>query len=321
MTEIEDVGSAHHAVHDGSGLLDGRALARQEKGGIKVTLQRFKNGAQISVDVPATTAMEIVLTETSNVIDPGVFNVNQLFYKTTHKLFDDSQYKLVIHSNKSGKEFSSTTAISLIGDFKSQLTYGGSQQSVLVANPVMTPIPSINIVPSGANGIVHGKYGSPVNSGVCGLGLRFYYTEYYFFGPQASKYVDFPLGIQYTTQTNGAELIDLSYMGDGMMQNIADAIKVDANIDHRVADSVHFMLNAGGFDVALYNQVNSTTTLSQDKPSYGNIKDGVGIFSCRRQYDLVKKLKVAPCLDRLSKDKITCPLRFYGFGGTLLPCD
>ncbi len=287
---------------------------------LKVTLLRFKNGAQISVDVPATTAMEIVLTETSNQVDPGVFNTEQLLYKTNHKLFDDSQYQLMIHSNKSGKDFSSNTAISLIGDFKSQLTYGGSQQSILVSNP-LTVIQSINIIPSGNNGNVYCKFGSPINSGVCGVTLRFFYSEYYFAGPSASKYVDFPLGTQYTKQTLGGELVDLSYLGNGMINNIANEIHVDANIDHRIADSVHFMMNAAGFDVSLYNQVNNTTTLSQDKPSYGNIKDGVGVFSSRRQYNLVKKLKTAPCLDRLSKDKITCPLRFYGFGETLLPCD
>ena len=286
---------------------------------LKVTLQRFKNGAQVSVDVPASSAMEIVLTETTNQLQPGVFNINQLLYKTNHKLFDDSQYKLVVHSNKSGKEFTSTTAIGLIGDFKSQLTFGGTQQSILVPNPTGSILQK-NIVPSGVNGNVFCKFGSPVNSGVCGLTLRFYYTEYYFSGPSVAKYEDFPLGIQYTTQTQGAEEIDLSYLGDGMMQNIANAIHIDANIDHRIADSVHFILNAAGFDVSLYNQVNNTTTLSQDKPSYGNIKDAVGVFSSRREFALVKKIN-GTGLDRLSKDKLTCLLRFYGFGGTLLPCN
>ena len=278
---------------------------------LKVSLKRYKGGVQVSVDVPATTNMEIVLSETYITTDVGIFNSNQLLYKTNHAIYDDSQYKLVIHSNKTGNDFSANN-ISLVGDFSTKLTYG-QQQSVLTQSYSF-----INIVPS-FGGTVICKYGSPANTGVCGLKLRFYYTEYYFSVVPQAKYVDIDLGTQYTTQSNGNEEINLSYSGDGMINNIGYAIAVDPNVEHRTADSIHFLLNGAGPDLSLYNQVSTTTTLSQDKPYFTNINGGVGIFSGRREYSLRKRL-AAQSIDRIASDQATCGLRFYGSAGSILPC-
>lgn len=279
-------------------------------GELKVSLQRLKNGVPVSVDNPASAAMEIVLTETFVPTAAGVFNSNQLTYKTKHALYEDSQYRLLIHNNKTNADFSSEP-VSLIGTFSNKLTYGqqGSQLTQSYA--------FINIVPS-FGGTVVCKYGSPANSGVCGLKLRFYYTEYK--GSTAEpKSIDIDLGVQYTTKITGDEEIDLSYVGDAMLGTIASMIPVDQTVGHRTADSLRYLMNAGGPEVALYNQINGTSTISQDKPIYTNIKGGVGIFSVRREY-YVRKRFSTQCLDRLASDAITCPLKFYGAGGSLLTC-
>ncbi len=286
-------------------------------GDLKVTLQRIKNGSQISVDNPASAAMEIVLTEAYVQTQPGIFNSNQLLYQTNHTLYEDgSQYKLVIHSNKTGKDFSSSN-VGLIGDFSttSVLSYA-QQHSVLTQNPPYpNPIPAVPIVPSN-KGVVICKFNSPVNAAVCGLTLRLYYTEYATAGTPVSKYVDLGLGIQYLKSTQGSEEVDLTFSGDGMINDIANAIKVDPNVNHRTADSVHFILNGAGYDLSLYNQVNSSTSLSQTKPTYTNINGGVGVFSCRKEYALLKKIS-DNSKDRLADDPITCPLHFYNHGGQL----
>ena len=72
-----------------------------KSGDLKVTLQRWINGAQVSVDNPSSSAMEIVLTDTVLQAANGIFNQNERVYKTNHKIYDDSQYTLVIHNNKS----------------------------------------------------------------------------------------------------------------------------------------------------------------------------------------------------------------------------
>ncbi|HXB40055.1 MAG TPA: hypothetical protein VNZ49_05895 [Bacteroidia bacterium] len=285
--------------------------AYYKPGELKVSLQRIKNGVPVSVDNPASSAMEIVLTEIYIHIDTGVFNSNQLLYKTNHPIYDDSQYRLVIHNNRTKADFSSKN-VSLVSDFSSRLTYG-QQQSVITPSYAF-----INIVPSGGGTVVC-KYGSPVNTGVCGLKLRFYYTEYPVSGPMVSKYKDMDLGIQYTNSSGGGEEIDLSFSGAGMINDIAIGVGNIPNISHRTTDSIHFLLNGAGPELALYNQVSTTTTLSQDKPYFTNIIGGVGIFSARREYSLRKRM-TAQCLDEIASNHTTCPLHFYGSAGGFMPC-
>lgn len=285
--------------------------AYYKPGEVKVSLQRIKNGVPVSVTNPASSAMEIVLSEAYVQLEPGVFNTDQLIFKTNHPLYSDSQYRLLIHNNNTGADFSSKN-ISPIGSFADRLTYG-QQQSVLTASYAF-----INIVPS-YGGTVICKYGSPANSGVCGLMLRFFYTEYPLSAAAQVKSVDVDLGIQYTSGSGGGEMIDLSYVGDGLMHELAGAIGVDPGVSHRTADSVRFYLNAAGPDLALHNEINSTSTLAQEKPIYTNINGGIGIFSTRREYYLRKRLS-AQCIDRLASDPITCKLRFFGSAGSILPC-
>lgn len=285
--------------------------AYYKPGELKVSLQRIRNGVPVSVDNPASSQMEIVLTETYVQLDPGVFNTNQLIYRTKHPLYEDSQYRLLIHNNRTGADFSAAD-VKLIGDFSSRLTYGQQQsQLTLSYGPV-------NIVPS-FGGEVICMYGSPTNSGVCGLKLRFYYTEYPLTGSEEVKWTDIDLGIQYTSGSGGGETIDLSYVGDGMLRALAAAIGEDPNVEHRTADSVRYYLNAAGPELALYNQVSTTSTLSQDKPIYTNINGGIGILSARRDYYIRKTLS-AQCVDRIASDPISCKLRFFGSAGSPLPC-
>ncbi len=286
--------------------------AYYKPGELKVSLQRLKNGIPVSVDAPATANMEIVLTETYLPVDStGIFNANQLIYKTNHAIFEDSQYKLLIHNNRTGADFSSKN-VNLVGDFTSKMIYGqqGSQITSAYAPVHFCP-----------NGTVKCKYQAPNNSGVCGLMLRFYYTEYpAATGPGTATYKDFELGIQYSEQSGGTDEIDLSYSGNTMINNVLIAITDNGTIHHRVADSMRFYMNAAGPDLALYNQVNGTSTMSQDKPYYTNINGGVGLFSARR-YHYVRKQVATQAKDRLASHELTCPtLHFYGAAGTFLVC-
>ncbi|HWY37349.1 MAG TPA: hypothetical protein VNY73_02240, partial [Bacteroidia bacterium] len=158
------------------------------------------------------------------------------------------------------------------------------------------------------------QYNSPANAGVCGLKIRFFYTEYPMSGPQVSKYVDLDLGVQYLASQRGGEKVDLSTTGDAVISSIANAIKVDPTVNHRTSDSVQFILNAGGSSLGLYNQVNSSTSLSQSKPTYTNITNGVGILSCRKEYALSKRIH-QNSIDRIATDPLTCPLHFYTSAG------
>ena len=277
-------------------------------GELKVTFQRIKNGVAVGVDNTSggqpTGPTEIILTETYIQIQPGVFSTSQLLYRTNHKLYGDSRYRLVVHSNKSGKDFNSSD-VGLIGDFKQGLVYGQYGSQLIITSPTY----QAPFVPRN-KGTVICKYNSPPNAAVCGLKIRFYYTEY----PAATaKYIDLDLGSQYLVHDRGGIAVDLTYVGDAMIQNVANSIQVDASVSHRTADSLHFILNGAGFDVSLYNQVNIATTLSQTKPSYSNINGGVGVFSSRKDYYIFHKIQ-DDSIDRLADDPATCPLHFFTHG-------
>jgi hypothetical protein len=288
-----------------------------KSGDLKVTLQRWKNGMQVSVDNPATSNMEIVLTDTLLQAAAGVFNQNERVYKTNHKLYqaglnEDVQYHLVIHNNKSGKEFTAQTG--LIQAFQLLQSVSGAP-NVLAPNYNLNT--NINIVP-GNGGIKYCYYNSPVNAGVCGLTLRFFYTDYN--GSFATKQsVDISLGTNYPQQTAGGEKQEFDFTAGTVLVNLANLIPVNSNLTRSV-DSAEFILNAAGQALALYNQVNMSTSLSQSHANYTNISGGVGVFSCRNELKLRRNIHDQSCIDSISSGALTCKLRFLNYSGVLSTC-
>ncbi|MHB8258708.1 MAG: hypothetical protein ACYDEC_00415 [Bacteroidia bacterium] len=283
-----------------------------KSGELKVSLQRWNKstGQQVSVDVPVSSSMEIILTDTLIQADAGIFNQNERVYKTNHKLYADTnyQYKLIIHNNKTGKEYTAQTG--LVSNFQLAQVLGNTLSQYLTSSSF------INIVPYGLPGVIC-QYNSPANAGVCGLTLRLFYTEYN--GGGAPKYIDLGLGTYYPSTTFGGETQKFDYLGASMLSYIAASVPVNPSVT-RSADSVEFLLTAGGPDLALYNQVNASTSLSQNAPNYTNISGGIGVFSSRYQLALGRKLTEA-CLDTLSSSSLTCKLRFLNYNHTLSPCN
>ncbi len=287
-------------------------------GELRVSLQRWNisTGAQVSVDVPATSSTEIVLTDTLMQANSGTFNTNERVYKTNHKLYASDTncvYKLIVHNNKTGKEYTAQTG--LIANF--QLIDVNGANNYLSPSSLANSLLTINIVP-GNKGIVTLQYNSPVNAGVCGLTMRLFYTEYN--GAGVSKYVDLGLGTYYPTSTVGGETQKFDYVGTSKLSDIAASVPAPVNPSiRRNIDSIEFILTAGGPDLALYNQVNASTSLSQNVPNYSNISGGVGVFSSRYQKSYGRLLS-GPCLDTLAGSSITCSLRFLNSNNSLSPC-
>ena len=284
-----------------------------KSGDIKVTLQRWKDGVQVPVGNSGS-VMEIVLTDTLLQADVGIFNQNERVYKTkpSDKLYNDSEYKLTIHNNKSGKEFTAQTG--LINSFQLLVSTNGSQN---VLNPNLSATYPINITP-GNGGIVDCYYGSPVNAGVCGLTMRLNYTENNG-SNNAQKHVDIDLGTNYPLQTLGGEKQEFKPTGNTVLSNLAYLSPVPASGVTRTINNLEFLLTAGGQAVALYNQVNTSTSLSQSKANYSNITGGVGVFSCRNQ-QIIKRNVTNQSIDTISASSITCKLRFLNENNALSIC-
>ena len=280
-------------------------------GELTVTLQRWINGAQVSVDNPASASMEIVLTDTLLQAADGIFNQNERVYKTNHKIYSDSQYNLIIHNNKTGAEFTSQTG--LIGSFQYLPSIPGAPNALSPNYPSSYPL---NIVP-GNGGLVYCYYNSPVNAGVCSLTMRFFYTESAG-GTVSRKYLDIGLGTNYTQQTAGGEKQEFDPSATTILNQLALSIPVSTSVI-RSTDSVQLIMSAGGQALALYNEVNASSSLSQSKPNYTNIKGGVGVFSSRNQLAL-RRLISAVAIDTIAGSPITCKLRFTNSNGSITPC-
>ncbi len=173
------------------------------------------------------------------------------------------------------------------------------------------------IIPGNQN-VVTCQYNSPVNAGVCGLTMRLHYTEYN--GGSTSKYVDIGLGTFYPVSTYGGENQKFDYSNQSILSDIAAAISSPTNPSiYRNADYIEFILTAGGPGLALYNQVNASTPLSQNVPNYSNISGGVGVFSSR--YETSLRRTIDPhALDTLAGSSVTCALKFLNSTGSLSPC-
>ncbi|HTA63155.1 MAG TPA: hypothetical protein VK835_11895 [Bacteroidia bacterium] len=301
------------------GAQDAHVMAQNQdsvyfkSGDIKVTLQRWINGVQVSVDNPSSSAMEIVLTDTLIQAATGVFNQNERVYKTNHKIYSDSQYNLTIHNNKSGKEFTAQTG--LIQNFAGQLLPSTPGYPNILVNHYNLNT-KINIVPNA--GLDYCYYNSPVNAGVCGLVLRFFYTEYNG-GASTKESLDIDLGTNYPIQTVGGEKQEFDFAGRLVLINMANLIPVNQSVT-RTVDSAEFILTAAGQALALYNQVNMSTSLSQNKANYSNINGGIGVFSCRNELKLLRSINSTTCVDTISGNSLTCKLRFLNSGGGLSIC-
>jgi hypothetical protein len=293
-------------------------------GELTVSLQRWNlyTGAQVSVDVPASANMQIVLTDTLMQLEAGTFNQNARIYKTNHRLYaydTNCVYKLIIQNNKTGKQYTAQTP--MVADFQ-LIDVSGVDNAIGPAYGSGTSSNPLNIVP-GNQGVVTCQYNSPVNAGVCSLTMRLFYTENDG-GINNPKYVDLGLGTYYPSSTVGGLNQTFDYLGTSLLSYIAAAIPVPARPSiTRTADSVEFLLIAGGPNLALYNQVNAATPLSQNVPNYTNISGGIGVFSSRYQKSIGRILSSSfnqACLDTLAGSSITCKLQFLNYNGTLVPC-
>ncbi|MBS1648028.1 MAG: hypothetical protein JST67_11870 [Bacteroidetes bacterium] len=284
-----------------------------QHGDLTVTLERWRNGTQISVDEPVSVYRSITLTDTVIQTPSGIFNQNERVYKTNHKLYaDDSTcvYKLVVTNNKSGKQYTAQTG--LIGAFQRIPNAGGAFNCI--ASGVDTNY-AINFIPMN-NGQVTCIYNSPANAGICGLSIRLNYTE-----NGAPKTTDIGLGTFYPSVSSlqqGGYQMNFTYSGASLLANIAAVIPTNNSVVRNL-QNIQFLLNAGGYDISLYNQVNASTSISQNKANYSNINGGVGVFSSRHQIGL-RRLVTSMAKDTLAGSSQTCMLRFLNSANMLSPC-
>lgn len=107
-----------------------------------------------------------------------------------------------------------------------------------------------------------------------------------------------------------ASPVEMKFGEDNFYRFVAAQLESDDNVTERIADSVTFIVYACGPEMYDYMQINGPSSgLSQEKPMYTNIENGMGLWSSRTSFR--KTYVISPMsVDSLSRGQFTCDLKF-----------
>lgn len=238
-----------------------------------------------------TTALDVVITEWENgskkntyqlipVVlhnkEPGAFFSDwQILYKFNANLNHDRLYRLEINNTKRNKLISSET--NLVHDFTIDKPRAGSKASFTSVNPVDV------------------EWYSADNGRRYQLTIRFHYKEKSFDSDTIERYADWVFSPVNSLDTEGGEEMEMQYTGQGFYDNLQATVPYDdpakeGNIDARIYGNVDFILTVANDELNIYLDVNEpSSSIIEDRPSYTNIDNGIGIFCSR-----FKKVRTLP---------------------------
>ena len=252
-------------------------------GKLDVQLKGRKN----SNDLPAI-VLDTITIHNKLAGDSLFYFPNQLLYYTTAPLDAAASYELVI--NCGDKQITSQT--NLIKSF------GISKPGGFVFNFTATIASQI-------------EWRSAVDGKRYEVGLTFYYKELRPGNPDTLyKSMYWYLGTRTSNSLDGAETMNVSYLGENFYSMLGQQIDDALNVK-RWAGDVVVNISAGGDQLNTFIDVNApSSSIIQEVPQYTNIDGGTGIFSSRRSISRSYKL-LSTSEDKLIND--------YNWGFTRVP--
>lgn len=255
-------------------------------GTISVQLQDNTNGNLITLDTTGLIPM-----------DPGIFSYPyQILYKTNAALNQYDQYNLIITNKKTGTVITGTT--NLLPDVRLN-----SPPNFLSPNPV----------PMDFSGFYHTavQWSSNNQALIYQLTMRFFYNEIDSVKKDtAYKYIDwvFP---QHTSSTLEAGYpMEDDYTGIAFLQFLKGSIAPATGTIKRVPVDMEVMFTSGSSDLYTYIELSQPSlTVNQQKPSYSDVKNAIGIFSSRHTQTVFKPF-AGSTLDTLVYNHSTLSLNF-----------
>jgi hypothetical protein len=261
---------------------------------IEVKIEEYKNGN--------LTETYVLLADTSIQKEPGIFNSpKQLLYSFNtfgaDALDAAATYKLIVKNIKTGNEASAST--------------------FLVANPLITK-PSeieeeVRLYPGGRTAF---EWRSSKNGYLYEAFIRFLYKEINPNSPNDTsyKYVELNLGRQTSIFEEGTVPIKLD--ADIENKNIYQALfsfipqATAQNPAIRFPTGLEFIINVTTNEMNTYINVNQpSNTITQERPQYTNVTNGIGIFSSRGNVSRFLPFN-ENTLDSLQNSPLTSGLNF-----------
>ena len=301
-----------------------------------VTLQRFMTGST----TPTLTTMgnntkkEIVLTETVITTANGEFNTNQRIWQTTDKLYKTGEYKLTIKraSDNSVIAYAQTNMIDSVS------TAGAASNnnpfSYLPNNPNYYPLHgNYPAIPQTTDQYKYLNYSvfsnqktisfkSVPNGKIYDVIMRFHFTDSSATGSVNKDSIDFNFNQQRSATLEGGEVFqNFKFTVNDFYTNLASELQKrnSQNIVARKTKYMEFIVYAGTDNLNTFLLVNQpSNTIAQDKPSYSNIINGVGVFACQSSSRVTKDLW-ADFIDKIACHPSTYQYLFYQGNGIVAP--
>ena len=224
---------------------------------LEVILQAY-SGATLMESHPCDT----VTIHNKQAGDSIFYFPNQLMYYSKARLNVDYTYKLLIKNKQSGKEITAQTG--LLHDF--EVFYPNGVASFVVGKSFRV------------------KWQPSKNGKRYQLVIRFCYLESLKSSP-SNKTLKFADWLVFNNvkaaDASSTQAFDLYYPGDVFYSVIGTKIKEDSLVD-RIARKCIFIFTVGAPELDTYMEVTEPSIgLVQEKPSYTNITNGIGLFSAR----------------------------------------
>lgn len=238
--------------------------------------------------------------DTSIAKEPGIFsNPSQVIYKfstpANDKLNPDARYFLKVKNVLSGNEVSSETNL---------------VKSIILSQPGNF-LTEIGLFPRAATNM---KVKTAENGKLYELLIYFKYREYNQNNPTdiVEKEVEINLGRVSRDNSNSGEEFNTTIDNEVIYQTIANNLS-PVSADNplvRFVDSLKFVVNVANEELETYLSVNQpSNTLAQERPTFSNIENGIGIFASRNSFVRTYYIN-DDSVDSLRNNELTSDLNF-----------
>jgi hypothetical protein len=243
------------------------------------------------IDASGAVVNSYLLTRTVNEIpkDQGIFdNSTNVLYKFIEPNINrDNTYRLNIYNTVLDKEITAETEI---------------VNEIIVSDPVNTGQKFsfwIGTLAGGNENAKTIKVTTKPDVGRVSAKFIFNYYDVYKLSSgkdSVARSVVMPLGETITTTSLGEESLEWEIKGGTFFENVASAVPdMPTDLSHRRLNNISLEFAVAGTDLNTYMQVNApSTSVNQDKPSYTNVTNGLGVFSSRDK--IVWKSSIDPIL-------------------------
>lgn len=248
--------------------------------------------AKVEEYVDGSLVTEFPLAETwVQNIDEGLFYSDSqkvYYFDTPSGLNEEAIYKVVIDVAEESESITAETNIVKTSSLKLQETY----KQIVQFNGLR--FASIKTLEDGVFLDENVRWITTLRGKRYDLSLRFHYWEYKTDGSYIPVYMDWSLGSQSSTTTNGGSELNKLATGEAFYDMIAGRLQNYANesgVEKRVVKNVELTIIAGNENLDTYIELNEPATgVVTEPPSYTNIEGGSGLFASKTQISLNTEL-------------------------------